>query len=146
MKIGIACDHGGLEYKEIIKEILTEQGHEITDYGCNSSESCDYPDFAYQCAKSVSTGINERGIVVCGSGIGVSIVANKVKGIRCALCSETTSAVLSRSHNNANMLAMGQRLIGVQMMKDIVNVWMNTTFSNQERHQQRIDKITAIEE
>ncbi len=146
MKIGIACDHGGIEYKEIIKKMLAEQGHEVIDYGCHSSESCDYPDFAYQCAKSVSMGINERGIVVCGSGIGVSIVANKVKGIRCALCSETTSAVLSRSHNNANMLAMGQRIIGEQMMKDIVNAWMNTPFSQEERHQQRIKKIAALEE
>lgn len=146
MKIGIACDHGALEFKEIIKAMLTEQGHEVCDYGTNSSESCDYPDFAYQCAQSVSQGINERGIVLCGSGIGVSIVANKVKGIRCALCSEPTSARLSREHNDANMLAMGQRLIGVEAMKDIVNVWINTPFSQSKRHQQRINKITAIEE
>ena len=118
MKIGIACDHGAVEFKEIIKAMLSEQGHEINDYGTNSSESCDYPDFAYQCAQSVAQGINERGIVLCGSGIGVSITANKVKGIRCALCSETTSARLSREHNDANMLAMGQRLIGAEAMKE----------------------------
>ncbi len=146
MKIGIACDHGAVEFKEIIKAMLSEQGHEINDYGTNSSESCDYPDFAYQCAQSVAQGINERGIVLCGSGIGVSITANKVKGIRCALCSETTSARLSREHNDANMLAMGQRLIGAEAMKDIVNVWLNTPFSQSKRHQRRIEKIAAIEE
>lgn len=146
MKIGIACDHGAVEFKEIIKAMLSEQGHEINDYGTNSSESCDYPDFAYQCAQSVAQGINERGIVLCGSGIGVSITANKVKGIRCALCSETTSARLSREHNDANMLAMGQRLIGAEAMKDIVNVWLNAPFSQSKRHQRRIEKIAAIEE
>ncbi len=146
MKIGIACDHGAVEFKEIIKAMLSEQGHEINDYGTNSSDSCDYPDFAYQCAQSVAQGINERGIVLCGSGIGVSITANKVKGIRCALCSETTSARLSREHNDANMLAMGQRLIGAEAMKDIVNVWLNTPFSQSKRHQRRIEKIAAIEE
>ncbi len=146
MKIGIACDHGAVEFKEIIKAMLSEQGHEINDYGTNSSESCDYPDFAYQCAQSVAQGINERGIVLCGSGIGVSITANKVKGIRCALCSETTSARLSREHNDANMLAMGQRLIGAEAMKDIVNVWLDTPFSQSKRHQRRIEKIAAIEE
>ncbi len=146
MKIGIACDHGAVEFKEIIKAMLSEQGHEINDYGTNSSESCDYPDFAYQCAQSVAQGINERGIVLCGSGIGVSITANKVKGIRCALCSETTSARLSREHNDANMLAMGQRLIGAEAMKDIVNVWLNILFSQSKRHQRRIEKIAAIEE
>ncbi len=146
MKIGIACDHGAVEFKEIIKAMLSEQGHEINDYGTNSSESCDYPDFAYQCAQSVAQGINERGIVLCGSGIGVSITANKVKGIRCALCSETTSARLNREHNDANMLVMGQRLIGAEAMKDIVNVWLNTPFSQSKRHQRRIEKIAAIEE
>ena len=146
MKIGIACDHGAVEFKEIIKAMLSEQGHEINDYGTNSSESCDYPDFAYQCAQSVAQGINERGIVLCGSGIGVSITANKVKGIRCALCSETTSARLNREHNDANMLVMGRRLIGAEAMKDIVNVWLNTPFSQSKRHQRRIEKIAAIEE
>ena len=107
---------------------------------------CDYPDFAYACAKSVSEGSNERGIVICGTGIGVSITANKVKGIRCALCSESVSAKLTREHNDSNMLAMGQRVIGVEVMKDIVHTWINTPFSKEARHQKRIDKITAMEE
>lgn len=146
MKIGIANDHGAVDAKNMIKAMLEQEGHEVIDYGTDTAESCDYPDFAYQCALSVSQGINERGIVLCGSGIGVSITANKVKGIRCALCSETTSARLSREHNDANMLAMGQRLIGPEAMKDIVNVWINTPFSGSPRHQRRIQKIAVLEE
>lgn len=145
MKIGIGCDHGAYEYKEIVKEMLTKQGHVVEDFGTYNTESCDYPDYAYACAKSVSEGKNERGIVICGTGIGVSITANKVHGIRCALCSEPVSAKLTREHNNSNMLAMGQRVIGVEVMKEIVNVWVNTPFSNDERHQRRIDKIMAVE-
>lgn len=145
MKIGIGCDHGAFEYKEIVKEMLTKQGHEVEDFGTHNTESCDYPDYAYACAKSVSEGKNERGIVICGTGIGVSITANKVNGIRCALCSEPVSAKLTREHNNSNVLAMGQRVIGVEVMKEIVNVWVNTPFTQDERHQRRIDKIMAVE-
>ncbi len=146
MKIGIGCDHGAYEYKEIVKEMLIQQGHEVEDFGTYDTSSCDYPDYAYLCAKSVSEGRNERGIVICGTGIGVSIVANKVKGVRCALCSESVSAKLTREHNDSNVLAMGQRTIGVEVMKDIVNVWLNTPFSHEVRHQNRIDKIRSIEE
>lgn len=146
MKIGIGCDHGAYEYKEIVKEMLTKQGHVVEDFGTYSTDSCDYPDFAYACAKSVSEGKNERGIVICGTGIGVSITANKVKGIRCSLCSEPVSAKLTREHNDSNVLAMGQRVIGVEVMKEIVNVWINTPFSGDARHQRRIDKITAVEQ
>lgn len=145
MRIGVACDHGAFEYKEIVKEMLTKQGHEVEDFGTYTMESCDYPDYAYTCAKSVSDGKNERGIVICGTGIGVSITANKVNGIRCALCSEPISARLTREHNDSNMLAMGQRVIGVEVMKEIVNVWINTPFSGDERHQRRIDKVMKIE-
>lgn len=145
MKIGIGCDHGAYEYKEIIKEMLTKEGHEVEDFGTFNTQSCDYPDFAYACAKSVSEGKNERGIVICGTGIGVSITANKVKGIRCALCADSVSAKLTREHNDSNMLAMGQRIIGVEVMKDIVHTWINTPFSKEVRHEQRIAKITAIE-
>ncbi|MCI9313313.1 MAG: ribose 5-phosphate isomerase B [Erysipelotrichaceae bacterium] len=145
MKIALGCDHGAYEYKEIIKEMLTKEGHEIMDFGTYDTASCDYPDFAYACAKSVSRGENERGIVICGTGIGVSITANKVKGIRCALCSESVSAKLTREHNDSNMLAMGQRTIGIEVMKDIVHVWLNTPFSGEARHQARIAKIHAIE-
>lgn len=145
MKIGIGCDHGAFEYKEIVKEMLTKQGHIVEDFGTHNKESCDYPDYAYACAKSVSEGKNERGIVICGTGIGVSITANKVNGIRCALCSEPVSAKLTREHNNSNVLAMGQRVIGVEVMKEIVKVWVNTPFTQDERHQRRIDKIMAVE-
>ena len=145
MKIGIACDHGAYEAKEAIKEMLSEEGHEVKDFGTYSTASCDYPDFAYACAKSVSEKENERGIVICGTGIGVSITANKVKGIRCALCSEATSARLTRKHNDSNVLAMGQRTCGIEIMKDIVHTWINTPYSQDERHQRRINKITEIE-
>lgn len=145
MKVALACDHGGVEYKEIIKDMLTKEGHIVEDFGTFAGVPADYPDMAEKAAKSVSEGNNERGIVICGTGIGVSMTANKVDGIRCSLCSDPVSAKLTREHNNANVLAMGQRVLGVEVMKEIVNVWVNTPFSNEERHQRRIDKIMAIE-
>ncbi len=146
MKIAVACDHGAYEYKEMIKEMLLSQGHEVVDFGTDSTASMDYPDTALPCAKAVARGECERGIVMCGTGIGVSITANKVKGIRCALCSDPLSARLTREHNDSNMLAFGQRIIGSEMAKEIVNVWLGTPFSNGERHIQRIRKVMAIEE
>ena len=146
MKIAVACDHGAYEYKEMIKEMLLSQGHEAVDFGTDSTASMDYPDTALPCAKAVASGECERGIVMCGTGIGVSITANKVKGIRCALCSDPLSARLTREHNDSNMLAFGQRIIGSEMAKEIVNVWLGTPFSNGERHIQRIRKVMAIEE
>ena len=146
MKIAVACDHGADEYKEMIKEMLLSQGHEVVDFGTDSTASMDYPDTALPCAKAVARGECERGIVMCGTGIGVSITANKVKGIRCALCSDPLSARLTREHNDSNMLAFGQRIIGSEMAKEIVNVWLGTPFSNGERHIQRIRKVMAIEE
>lgn len=145
MKIAIACDHGAFEYKEVVKEMLSEQGHSVTDFGCPNLQSMDYPDTAGPCAKAVAAGEYERGIVICGTGIGVSIAANKVNGIRCALCCDPVSAKLTREHNDSNVLAMGQRIIGVEVMKEIVNVWIHTQFSNDERHQRRIDKVMALE-
>ena len=145
MKIPVACDHGAFEYKEIVKEMLTEMGHEVEDFGCHGCESVDYPDYAGPAAQSVADGKNDKGIVICGTGIGVSIAANKIKGIRCALCSDPVSAKLTREHNNSNVLAMGQRIIGVELMKEIVRVWVNTEFSHDERHQRRIDKVMALE-
>ena len=145
MKIALACDHGAYDYKEMVKEMLTKQGHEVQDFGCHSDASVDYPDYAGPCAKSVASGENERGIVICGTGIGVSITANKVDGIRCALCSDPLSARLTREHNDSNMLAMGARIIGSELMKEIVNVWLTTDFSCDERHQRRIDKVMALE-
>ena len=146
MKIAVACDHGAYEYKEMIKEMLLSQGHEVVDFATDSTASMDYPDTALPCAKAVARGECERGIVMCGTGIGVSITANKVKGIRCALCSDPLSARLTREHNDSNMLAFGQRIIGSEMAKEIVNVWLGTPFSNGERHIQRIRKVMAIEE
>lgn len=145
MKIAIACDHGGYDYKEIAKDLLLEMGHEVKDFGCYSSQSVDYTDFAAPCAKAVESKEYDRGIVICGTGIGVSITANKVKGIRCALCSDPVSAQLTRLHNDSNMLAMGARIIGVEMMKEIVRVWIETPFSEDERHIRRIEKISELE-
>ena len=145
MKIALACDHGAFEYKEIVKEMLTKEGHIVEDFGCYSLESVDYPDYAGPAAQSVADVKNDRGIVICGNGIGVSITANKIKGIRCALCSDPVSAKLTREHNDSNVLAMGQRIIGVELMKEIVRVWMGTEFSHDARHQRRIDKVMAFE-
>lgn len=145
MKIGLSGDHGAFEYKEALKDMLMEEGYEVEDFGCYSCDSVDYPDTAAVVARSVADGKNEKGIVLCGTGIGACISANKIKGIRCALCSETTSARLTREHNDSNVLAMGQRVIGIETMKDIVRVWLNTEFSNGERHKRRIQKIADLE-
>lgn len=145
MKIAIACDHGAYEYKEMIKKMLEEQGHIVQDFGCDSKASVDYPDYAIPAAQSVADGTNERGIVICSTGIGVSICANKVKGVRCALVHDTTSARLTREHNNTNVLALGQLVTGETIAKEIVNVWINTEFSNDARHIRRIDKMMAAE-
>ena len=146
MKIAMGSDHGGFDLKEQIKAWLQENGHEVVDFGCHSKESCDYPDFGAAAARAVASGQCERGIVICTTGIGISITANKVKGIRCALCSDPLSARLTREHNNSNMLAMGQRIIGSELAKEIVHVWLSTPFSEGERHKKRIAKITAIEQ
>ena len=145
MKVAVACDHGAFEYKEIVKEMMKEMGHEVKDFGTYSADSVDYSDFAGPAAKAVADGEFDRGIVLCGTGIGVSITANKVKGIRCALCNDPVSAKLTRLHNNSNVLALGQRIIGVELMKDIVRVWMETEFSNDERHVRRIHKVSTLE-
>ena len=146
MKIAMACDHGAYNYKEILKSELIKEGHIVEDFGTHSLDSCDYPDFASKAAQSVADGKNERGIVLCSTGIGVSIAANKVKGIRCALCSEPYSARLTREHNDTNVLALGALTIGLDMMRDIVRVWLNTEFSGLDKHQRRIDKIKHMEE
>ena len=145
MKIAVGCDHGGFEYKELIKQMLTEAGHDVEDFGCYNTDSIDYPDFAAPAARSVADGKNERGIVICSTGIGVSIAANKIDGVRCALCGDVVSARLTREHNDSNVLAIGQLIIGKETMKEIVNTWMTTEFSQGERHQRRIDKLMALE-
>ena len=140
MKIALGCDHGGYELKEFIITVLNKLGYEHEDFGCYSTESCDYPDFGAAAARAVAEGKCDRGIVICTTGIGVSITANKVNGIRCALCSEPLSAEMTRRHNDANMLAMGGGLIGNNMADRIVDAFLNTPFEG-GRHQRRVDKI-----
>ena len=144
MKIAMASDHGGYELKENLRVWLEEQGHEVEDFGCYSLESCDYADFAEPAARAVADGKCERGIVICTTGIGISITANKVKGIRCALCSEPVSASLTRHHNDANMLAMGAGMTGPMMAREIVTAFLTNDFDG-GRHQRRVDKVMAVE-
>ena len=140
MKISIASDHGGFDLKNKIKQYLTSQGHEVRDFGTFTTESCDYPDFARLAAQAVASGECERGIVVCTTGIGVSIVANKVNGVRCALCVNDDMATMTRRHNNANVLALGQKYVDEQTAQKIVDAFINTPFDG-GRHQRRVDKI-----
>ena len=143
--IALACDHGALALKEAIKKHLTDRGLEYRDFGTNSLESCDYPDFAGPAAEAVASGECDRGIVCCTTGIGVSITANKVKGIRCALLDNPMSARLTREHNDTNMMALGAAVTGEMLALEIVDVWLDTEFSHAERHQRRIDKVMAYE-
>ncbi len=143
MKIGIGSDHGGFELKESIKEYLKQEGIEYVDYGTNSTESVDYPDFGKKVAEAVVSKEVDRGIVICGTGIGISISANKVSGIRCALCGDTFSARMSRAHNNANILALGGRVTGVGLALDIVKEFLEGEFEG-GRHARRVNKIDEI--
>ena len=143
--IAIASDHGGFDLKEEVKKHLEERGLEYKDFGTYDKNSCDYPDFGVQAAKAVGAGECEKGIVICTTGIGISIVANKVKGVRCALCSETTTARLTREHNDANVLAMGGGMVGPLLACEIVDTFLDTEFSNLEKHSRRIAKIAEIE-
>ena len=140
MKIALASDHAGFEYKEQIKKLLVAERHEVRDFGTNSSERVDYPKFIRPAAEAVARGECERGIVLGGSGNGEAIVANKVRGIRCALCWNLESARLSRQHNNANVLSLGERLITLEMALEIVKVWLVTPFEG-GRHELRIRQI-----
>ena len=144
MKISIASDHGGYTLKEDLRDWLAEQGHEVTDYGCSGLDSCDYADFAFPAAQAVAEGKQDRGIVICTTGIGVSITANKVRGVRCALCSEPWSAEMTRRHNNANVLAIGAGAVGPLMARQIVAAFLTYEFEG-GRHQRRIDKLSEIE-
>jgi ribose 5-phosphate isomerase B len=140
MKIAIGCDHAGYKYKLVIKKYLTDAGHEVTDFGTDSEQSCDYPDFIRPVAKGVAAGKFERGIVLGGSGNGEAMVANRVKGVRCALCWDLRSARFSRGHNDANVLSLGQRMISIEEALEIVDLWLNTAFTG-GRHIKRIQKI-----
>jgi len=140
MKIAIASDHAGFSYKEQIKTVLIEQGHEVRDFGTHSAQACDYPDFIRPAAVAVAAGEFERGIVLGGSGNGEAMVANKVKGIRCALCWDLRSARLSREHNDANMLSLGERMMSIHEALEIVDLWLNTPFKG-GRHAIRLEKM-----
>ncbi|MDE6398083.1 MAG: ribose 5-phosphate isomerase B [Clostridiales bacterium] len=143
--IAIGCDHAALDFKKSIIEHLIAQGYEVKDEGCYTTESADYPDYAKKVAVAVASGACEKGILICGTGIGMSIAANKVKGIRCALCSDTFSARATREHNDANVLALGERVIGKGLALDIVDMFLRTPFSGDERHARRIAKISQLE-
>ena len=144
MKMAIACDHSALDLKDEVKALLTARGIEVEDFGTYTTDSCHYPVYGARAAQAVADGRCDLGIVICGTGIGISMAANKVKGIRCALCSDTFSAKMTRIHNDSNMLALGARVIGVELAKEIVNAWLDAEFEG-GRHQVRIDMITALE-
>ena len=145
MKIAIGCDHGALALKEAAIAHLEKKGYEVKDFGTYSLDSCDYPDFAAPAAQAVASGECDKGIVLCTTGIGVSITANKVKGIRCALLSDVMSARLTREHNDTNMMAIGAGVVGQMLALQIVDTWVGTEFSGEPRHQRRIDKLMAVE-
>lgn len=145
MKIAIGNDHGAVEYKNSIKVMLEEQGYEVINCGTDTLDSCDYPEYGKAVGELVSSGKVDKGIVICGTGIGISIACNKVKGVRCSLCTNTTMAKLTREHNDSNVLALGQRIIGIELAKDIVNTYLSTPFSEGPRHIQRIEKIKEME-
>lgn len=146
MKISIACDHAALKLKNDVAEFLRKKGHEVTDHGIYENEPVDYPDYAIKVAEDVAEKRADRGILICGTGIGMSIAANKVKGVRCALCSDTFSAHATREHNDANVLAFGERVVGEGLALDIVDTFISTEFSQAPRHEARIAKISAIED
>lgn len=143
--IALACDHGAFDLKHAIMKHLDEKGLAYKDFGCFDKTSCDYPDFAGPAAKAVASGECDRGIVVCTTGIGVSITANKIKGIRCALLSDVLSAKMTRLHNDTNMMALGAGIVGENLALEIVDTWVSTPFSGEPRHQRRIDKVMALE-
>ena len=145
MKIAIACDHGALALKNVMVAHLEKKGYEVKDFGTHTLDSCDYPDFAAPAAQAVAAGECEKGIVLCTTGIGVSITANKVKGIRCALLSDVMSARMTREHNDTNMMAIGAGVVGQMLALEIVDTWIGTEFSHNERHQRRINKVMALE-
>ena len=145
MKISIGCDHGALTLKNKVVSHLQAQGHEVLDFGTHTTTSCDYPEFAAAAARAVASGQCEKGIVLCTTGIGVSISANKIDGIRCALLGDVWSAKMTRLHNDTNMMAIGAGVVGENLALEIVDTWVGTEFSGEERHQRRIDKLMALE-
>lgn len=146
MKIALGSDHGGYRLKEEIKSFVQSLGHQVEDVGCDCADSVDYPDYALPVCRKVVAGEADRGIAICGTGIGMSIAANKVPGIRCALVHDMFSAKATREHNDSNVLAMGERVIGPGLAQEIVKVWLETEFSGSERHVKRLNKIKSMED
>lgn len=146
MKVAIGCDHGGINIKPVVTKYLEKNNIEYVDFGCYDTNSVDYVDYAIKVCKSVVSGECDKGILICGTGIGMSITANKFKGIRCAHCSDPYSARLTRLHNDANVLAFGERVVGAGLAEDIVDAFIKTEYSNEERHTRRINKIKAVED
>ncbi|WP_166243499.1 ribose 5-phosphate isomerase B [Paenibacillus turpanensis] len=146
MKIAIGSDHAGFRLKQQLNEVIVKMGHEIEDVGFNGTESVDYPDFASEVCNRVVAGKADRGILICGTGIGMSIAANKIPGIRCALVHDVFSAKATREHNDTNVLAMGERVVGPGLAEEIIATWLDTQFSEGERHIGRINKIKALED
>ncbi|WP_054025475.1 ribose 5-phosphate isomerase B [Bacillus sp. FJAT-28004] len=146
MKIAIGADHAGYRLKDVVVPFLLSLGHEIEDVGCNCDQSVDYPDYALPVCDLVTSGKAERGILICGTGIGMTIAANKVRGIRCALVNDMFSAQATREHNDTNVLALGERVVGPGVALEIIRIWLDTPFSNGERHVGRLNKVKQIEE
>ena len=145
MKIAIACDHGALDLKNALIAYLESKNYEVVNFGTDTLDSCDYPDYCGAAAKAVADGRCDRGIVLCTTGIGASIAANKVRGTRCALLSDLMSARLTREHNDTNVMALGAGIVGKLLAFEIVDTWLETEFSGGERHARRIDKVMALE-
>lgn len=145
MKIAVASDHGALTLKNNVVAYLTKKGYEVVDFGTHTPDSCDYADYAAPAARAVAAGACDKGIVLCTSGIGVSITANKIDGIRCALLSDTWCAKMTRLHNDTNMMALGAGVVGELLAYEIIDTWLGTEFSHDERHQRRINKVMALE-
>lgn len=145
MVISIGCDHSALEVKNELVNYLETLGHDVLDKGTYTKDSCDYTDYGYLVAKDIQSKAADKGIVICYTGIGMSIIANKVKGVRCALVGSKDAAVLTREHNDTNCLALSAKYTGMALAKEIVSLWLDTPFSENERHQRRIDKITRYE-
>lgn len=146
MKIAIACDHAGFPMKELVIEEVRKNGHEATDLGTSSTEAVDYPDYAEKAAREVQQGAADRGIIICGSGVGAAVTANKLRGIRAGLCHDTYSARQSVEHDNANMLALGARIIGPELVLEVVRAFLGANFTGEERHVRRVAKIMAVEQ
>ncbi|WP_426450444.1 ribose 5-phosphate isomerase B [Paenibacillus sp. S-38] len=146
MKIAMGADHAGYRLKDELKPFLEALGHEVEDFGCSCGDSVDYPDYAIEVCDKVVSGEADKGILICGTGIGMTIAANKVPGIRCALVHDLFTAKATREHNDTNVLTLGERVVGPGVAQEIVKIWLETEFSHGERHQKRLDKVRAIEE